>query len=435
MDKLRQLLYENLIDPNKIRATLQLVALIATAGALVLGVYSFLVVGWAASLSNFALGLVALFCWWLVRLGRIFLPAFVLSFAILITIHVALLNGNGIHDVAVLFYPILLAFVAMLLGRLALLVMTGFTVVSIFFVIHAEVTGAITTPFHGVTDYSDIFVYSVAFSIQAALLWIMLSNWQDGMSAVLKAEETARSLNANLEARVHERTAEMQAALNELEAFSYSVSHDLRSPLRAMAGFSSILLDGYREKLDAEGISYVNHIHENALKMGHLIDALLNFSRLGRQPLRRIDLDMTDIVRAALDAQETEILANHAYVTLHPLPVARGDADMLKLVWSHFISNALKFTRADTDAHIEIGSLARADGKQVYYIRDNGIGFDMKYADRLFGVFQQIHTEQEGGSAMGIGLATAHRIIRRHGGDIWAESTPLQGATFYFTLS
>jgi PAS domain S-box-containing protein len=247
-------------------------------------------------------------------------------------------------------------------------------------------------------------------------------------------EEAVRGLNAELERRVRERTAELEAANKELEAFAYSVSHDLRAPLRKMDGFSDILERRYADALGEEGRRLIKIIRSNCLRMGELIDDLLSFSRLGRKELMRSEIDMTALARSVLeDLLKTET-GRAIEVRLASLPPARGDAAMLRQVFFNLLSNALKFTRRRADPVVEIGA-ADVDGaaESAYFVRDNGAGFDMRHADKLFGVFQRLHTAEEF-EGTGIGLALVARIVKRHDGRVWAEASPGEGATFRFAL-
>jgi PAS domain S-box-containing protein len=245
-------------------------------------------------------------------------------------------------------------------------------------------------------------------------------------------EEENRRLHADLEERVQSRTAELEAAYRELDAFSYSVSHDLRAPLRAIDGFSTILLNEHGPGLPKETGAYLEKIRENTRMMGRLIDDLLNFSRMSRQPLNRFLIDPASIAGEAYDGLRTETYGREIHLLIQEMPICSADPVLLNQVYVNLISNALKFTRQREVAEIEIGALEKED-RTIFYVKDNGIGFDMKYASKVFGVFQRVHGDPslEG---TGVGLAIVERIIHRHGGEIWVESSPGTGTTFFFTL-
>jgi PAS domain S-box-containing protein len=231
---------------------------------------------------------------------------------------------------------------------------------------------------------------------------------------------------------LRQRTAELEAANKELEGFSYSVSHDLRAPLRAIDGFCKILMTEHAPGLDGEPLRYLQRVSENTRKMGRLIDDLLHFSRLGRQAMDTRSVAMTDLIRHCLEELDPEQRGRQVEISVGKLPPCRADATLLKQVCLNLLENAFKFTRDRVPARIEVGSFTR-DGEVIYFVRDNGVGFDMAYANKLFGVFQRLH-RQEDFEGTGVGLALSQRIINRHGGRIWAEAALDQGATFFFTL-
>jgi signal transduction histidine kinase len=229
------------------------------------------------------------------------------------------------------------------------------------------------------------------------------------------------------------RTAELAAANNDLEAFSYSVSHDLRTPLRAVQGYVTILAEDFGERLDEPARRVVDLIQDRTLRMERLIEDLLRFARLGRQRLAVTPVDLDELVQRSLDDLRPTCEGRAVTFTVGRLGSAEADPALLGQVWANLLGNAIKFTRERDPALVEVGCRANADRPPAYYVRDNGAGFDMQRADRLFGVFQRFHgaTEFEGS---GVGLAIVRRVIERHGGQVWAESAPGEGATFYFTL-
>jgi len=231
---------------------------------------------------------------------------------------------------------------------------------------------------------------------------------------------------------VEKRTAQLEAANRDLESFSYSVSHDLRAPLRAIDGFSRILLSDHAEGLDAEGQRFLGIIRANTQQMGQLIDDLLAFSQLGRRALKVADLDVGTLVQDVVQELQDTLGDRPVQWDLKPLPAARADRALMHQVWDNLLGNALKFTRPRESAVIEVG--CRSDGDEdIYYVKDNGVGFDMQYAHKLFGVFQRLHRYEEF-EGTGVGLALVQRIVQRHGGRVWAEGQVARGATFYFSL-
>jgi light-regulated signal transduction histidine kinase (bacteriophytochrome) len=241
-----------------------------------------------------------------------------------------------------------------------------------------------------------------------------------------------RSENADLQQRLSSRAAELEAANKELDSFAHSVSHDLRAPLRAVIGFSSLLAKDYAAELPAQGQKYLSDALRSAQRMDHLIDDLLRFSRVGQQALMKQVVDVGALVQDVLRDLASEREGREVDVVVGALPKAMADRALLKQVFANLLSNAFKFTRHRKPAVVEVGS-REEEGGIVYFVRDNGAGFDMQYAKHLFGVFQRMHRRDEF-EGTGVGLSLAHRIIGRHGGRLWAEAEVDRGAAFHFTL-
>lgn len=254
------------------------------------------------------------------------------------------------------------------------------------------------------------------------------------VTAKSAAERTRREFTEELERRVAQRTHELAVANKELESFAYAVSHDLRTPLRALDGFSQALLEDCAAQLDAVGQDYLMRIRRGSQKMGALIDALLELSRVTRETLRRAPVDLSAIARDVVDTLHQAEPLRDVTVAIAPDLRVEGDAMLLRILLDNLIGNAWKFTAGRAGARIEVAAHADTQrGGMVYVVRDNGVGFDMAYADKLFGAFQRLHSSRDF-PGTGIGLATAQRIVHRHGGDIWADAAPGNGACFYFTL-
>jgi PAS domain S-box-containing protein len=274
-----------------------------------------------------------------------------------------------------------------------------------------------------------------AFSVEISLSPLQTS---DGLlvSAAVRDVTSRKEIEAQLEALnedLQRRVAELGAVNRELEAFSYSVSHDLRAPLRSIDGFSQALVEEYDDKLDDQGRDYLRRVRAAAMRMGELIDDLLNLSRVTRREMRRERVDLSALARAAATPLERASLSPAVQLVIAEGAAASGDPHLLRIVLDNLIGNAWKFSSKTARPRVEFGITTTPEGQRAFFVSDNGVGFDMAHADKLFGAFQRLHAMHEF-PGTGIGLATVQRIVTRHGGRVWAESAPGRGATFSFTL-
>jgi two-component system sensor histidine kinase/response regulator len=294
--------------------------------------------------------------------------------------------------------------------------------------IDRDLAGVVMTG-HGTID-------TAVKSLQSGAMDYVLKPFRlDNLLPILTRALTLRRLqieNRQLQQRIEQRTRDLEASNADLESFSYSVSHDLRAPLRAIEGFCDIFMKQYGRQVPPDGLDMLVNVSAGTARMHRLIDDLLHLARFSRQPLETHTVKMTDLARRVAANVAHQWRERTVQVQIDALPDCRGDGSLLEHVFTNLLSNAFKFTAQRDPAHVEVGAFSTAV-EQVYFIRDNGVGFDMKYAERLFGAFQRLHSQAEF-PGTGIGLSIVHRIIRRHGGRAWAESQLQQGATLYFSL-
>lgn len=264
------------------------------------------------------------------------------------------------------------------------------------------------------------------------IIWILFWNWSLREQVEIRTREMVK-MNEELEQRVNQRTRELLAINKELEAFCYSVSHDLRAPLRSIDGFSQALSEDYGDRLDEQGLNYIKRVRSSSQRMAQLIDDLLNLSRITREEMNNGKVDLTAIAwDVAAELKDSEP-GRKVVFNIEPCVEAYGDERLLRVVMDNLLRNAWKYSGKNETAVIEFASFAQ-NNKAAYFVRDNGVGFDMRYSDKLFKPFQRLHSANEF-EGTGIGLATVQRVINRHGGSVWAEGKIGTGATFYFTLS
>jgi len=278
-----------------------------------------------------------------------------------------------------------------------------------------------------------LLALALGYTSRRQLLLLSRSH-ESALSSMLERERQIRELNASLEQRVADRTRALEAVNAELEAFTSSVSHDLRAPLRQVGGFTRLLEETAEKKLDARERSHLAMLRNIAAEATQMVEDLLSFSRMGRTELRSWTVDLNALVQSARDGLQHELEGRRVDWTVHPLPTVKGDPSLLLLVIRNLLDNALKYTRGKDPAKVEVGGNPSPGGTEdIVWVRDNGVGFDMKYAYKLFGVFQRLHAAHEF-EGTGIGLAHVRRIIQRHGGRVWAVAAPDHGATFFIAL-
>lgn len=322
-----------------------------------------------------------------------------------------------------------------LYGIIALLV----TVVSVLlaYMLSKRMQRTIAKPILSLVNTAKAISEKQDYSVRATRfgndeLGLLTDAFNHMLTEIVARNRKIQAFNQELEQKIADRTRQLEDANKELESFSYSVSHDLRAPLRSIDGYSRILLEDYYGKLDEDGRRILNTVIKNALKMGRLIDDLLAFSKIGKQELSKITLDMKALTKIVVSELEALHQDKGFRITIHPMPKIEGDSAMMRQVLTNLISNAMKYSMKKENPVIEIGCRMQ-NGHCTYYVKDNGAGFDMRYYDKLFGVFQRLHGDSEF-EGTGVGLALVHRVISKHGGEVWAEGKVDKGATFYFSL-
>lgn len=321
-----------------------------------------------------------------------------------------------------------------------ILALVWFVSILLSLVISARVRDIISEPILRLSETAKIVSAQRDYSVRApsgnrdeiGLLIETFNEMLDRIVSDIRVREESAALRQS-EERYRALAAELQAANKELEAFTYSVSHDLRAPLRHVDGFSQVLLQKHAGQLDEQGQHYLKRVRYGAQQMGRLVDDLLNLSRVGRQEFRPVLAGLDPIVQEVLRELQAETRERQIEWLVGNLPFVECDPVLMRQVFANLLSNAVKYTRTRPRAVIEVGSCG-SNGATGVFVRDNGVGFSMKYADKLFGIFQRLH-RQEDFEGTGVGLATVQRIIHRHGGRVWAEAELDRGATFYFTLS
>jgi len=297
---------------------------------------------------------------------------------------------------------------------------------------------AISRPIVELAQIAQVVSRDKNYSVRAAPirnrdeLAVLIETFNGMLSQIQERDTALRQAHDQLEGRVMERTRELAATNKELEAFAYSVSHDLRAPLRAIDGFSLALIEDYSDRLDATGRGHLDRVRRAAQRMSGLIDDMLNLSRVTRSPLHREPLNLSGMARSVVDELRQAEPARQVEIVIEEGLTATGDSPLLRAALENLLRNSWKYTSGHDSARIEFGRIQQ-NGKSPFFVRDDGAGFNPRYADRLFGAFQRLHTEAEF-PGTGVGLATVQRIIHRHGGEIWAEGAVEKGATFYFTL-
>jgi signal transduction histidine kinase len=447
MQRIRNaLLHPPLGDFDRVQKTVFLnLSLLITAAAS--AVIAFINVYLQASSIALALGLLCLFCLvglFLVYRGRSRLVSLLFSFLIISIVFLNLYDGTALYDSGILALPILIIFLGYLYGRRVIPILTLLIIAFVAGLGIAESAGWIHPPLP--VTVSRIIVVCVLILLTAILHGAISNNWEvlvariRESNEVLKrtaeecglAEREVQILNEQLEERVRDRTAKLETANYALRSFGYSLSHDLRGPIRRIRGYASILLEDHGEALGAEGVRQLKIIREYTDQMDALVNGILSLTRISEVDLRRETVDLSAMVSSIAAEWKREHPDRRVEFVIAEHLSAHADPALARTVLDNLLGNAGKFTAGKPEARIEFGS-QNLKGETVFHIRDDGAGFDMRAAERLFVPFQRLHSEQEF-PGIGIGLATIERILQRHGGRIWAEGEPGKGATFYFTF-
>ena len=382
---------------------------------------------------------VSAFAFWLDRRGRVTTAARILLVSMLVAVTGAMIAGEGIHDAGMILYPMIVVIGSMLLRPRAYVALVAAVVASVALVFWLGWTGRIAERFRDLTDPTDfvsivtiLVIQAIAVEVLALGLFRSVREARREAADRRVAEAEVRRLNEELERRVEARTAELAEANEELEAFSYSVSHDLRAPLRVVGGYVGILDQDYATGWEPQARQLLERIRAWNSHMNVLIEQLLAFSRLGRRDLVRESVDMEAMVRRVIDALAMTEPDREVEWVVGRLPDAWADPVLMEQVLQNLVGNAFKYTGKQSKARIEVGfSEGRSDAG--YFVRDNGVGFDMSQANRLYGVFERLHRD-DAFEGTGIGLATVQRILKKHGGTVEAFSEPGNGATFRFRV-